>query len=305
MLKKLSALALTLAAAVPAGQAHAEVPTRAAATSCSLQAGTFNAAGDFTYQSLLASNPPRAAAGTAATGIFPAGPVRLAGSFDTDNGDSDFPVARGGNAVVGARMYNVIYAVDNQAGTTQVLTRQLIGGGWDRMIAFEDSYPAIGGRQRFEYALRADGTLLRWLVTSDVHNQQTWTARGSVAGFAAVKTMTLISQKPTYDTLLMNTKGGALYTVRIPVTTAMKTTVTKVRTSTWQGFERLLAERCGQHGTLLLGIDKDSGAGYLYAVGQAAGANTVINAIGKVPATFQSTADFRALWLDSLPLVGD
>ncbi|TCM49263.1 hypothetical protein EV648_103533 [Kribbella sp. VKM Ac-2568] len=30
-----------------------------------------------------------------------------------------------------------------------------------------------------------------------------------------------------------------------------------------------MASRCGQHGTLLLGIDKDTGAGYLYAVGHA------------------------------------
>jgi hypothetical protein len=70
--------------------------------------------------------------------------------------------------------------------------------------------------------------------------------------------------------------------------------VTKVRTSTWQVFETLIAEKCGVQSTLLLGIDKDTKTGYLYAVSHAKGAATVIQGLGKVPATFAESSYFRA-----------
>jgi hypothetical protein len=73
----------------------------------------------------------------------------------------------------------------------------------------------------------------------------------------------------------------------------MKPVVRQVRTRTWQGFETLIAEKCGQYGTLLLGIDKDTQSGYLYAVGHANGTSTVINGLGKVNATFSDLIDFR------------
>ena len=66
-----------------------------------------------------------------------------------------------------------------------------------------------------------------------------------------------------------------------------------VRGSTWQGFEQLIATKCGTNGTLLLGIDRDAKAGYLYAVGHAAGGNTVIKSLGKVPLTFSDPQYFR------------
>ena len=55
----------------------------------------------------------------------------------------------------------------------------------------------------------------------------------------------------------------------------------------------MIAEKCGNYGTLLLGIDKDTGAGYLYAVGHATGTTTVIQSLGKVPATFGDDIYFR------------
>jgi hypothetical protein len=105
--------------------------------------------------------------------------------------------------------------------------------------------------------------------------------------------MALISQTATYDTFLANTRGGALYTIRLPRTSAMKPVVKRVRDSTWQGFDALIAEKCGQYGTLLLGIDKDTQSGYLYAVGHANGTATVIQGLGKVPATFPDPVNFR------------
>jgi hypothetical protein len=105
--------------------------------------------------------------------------------------------------------------------------------------------------------------------------------------------MTLIAKKPTYDTFLANTRGGALYTIRIPSASPLKPIVTSVRTRTWQGFETLSAMACGKNGTLLLAIDKDAKAAYLYAVGHANGTATVIQSWGLVPGTFDDPAYFR------------
>ena len=66
----------------------------------------------------------------------------------------------------------------------------------------------------------------------------------------------------------------------------MVTVVKKVRSTTWQGFEFLLAENCGRQSILLAGIDKDTGSAYLYAVGHATGATTVILSLGRIPGAF-------------------
>jgi hypothetical protein len=44
---------------------------------------------------------------------------------------------------------------------------------------------------------------------------------------------------------------------------------------------------------LLLGIDKDTRNGYLYAVSHANGTATVIKGLGKVPTTFTDKTYFR------------
>jgi len=49
----------------------------------------------------------------------------------------------------------------------------------------------------------------------------------------------------------------------------------------------------GQYGTLLLAIDRGAQAGYLYAVGHANGASTVIRGLGRAPATFGDPICFR------------
>ena len=77
-----------------------------------------------------------------------------------------------------------------------------------------------------------------------------------------------------------------------------------MRTSTWQAFETLLAVKCGLSGTMLLGIDKDTSSGYVYAVGHANGLSTVIRGLGKVQGTFPDPVDFR--WgLEFDPLNGE
>jgi hypothetical protein len=105
--------------------------------------------------------------------------------------------------------------------------------------------------------------------------------------------MALISKTRTYDTFLANTRGGALYTIRISTAVPPTFVVKLVRRATWQAFEKLIAVKCGLYGTLLLGIDKDTNAGYLYAVGHGNGLSTVIQGLGKVQGTFPDPVDFR------------
>jgi hypothetical protein len=117
--------------------------------------------------------------------------------------------------------------------------------------------------------------------------------------------MTLISETATYDTFLANTKGGALYTIRIPATTPMKPVVKQVRSRTWQGFEHLVADKCGVQSTLLTGIDKDTGSAYLYAVSHANGTSTVIKGLGKVPGTYKDPVYYLNTAEGNAPLFGE
>ncbi|GAA0935869.1 hypothetical protein GCM10009554_22970 [Kribbella koreensis] len=165
---------------------------------------------------------------------------------------------------------------------------ELVGGGWANFKSLETSVYDSGSTQRHTaYGLRNDGTLLRWTTGT------TWRSTGSTAGFGSVKSMALIAKTASYDMFLANLSGGALYTIKIPTTVPMKTIVTKIRPSGWSSFEKLIANKCGASGTLLLGIDKDTKTGYTYAISHANGAATVIQSLGKVNGTFPDAVNFR------------
>jgi hypothetical protein len=230
-------------------------------------------------------------------GVYPDGAVRLSASLSIgDDGISLSFVS--GYSVLGDVLYFTNYA-SADTGADVTLTR--MGGGWGSFVALEESTYAgpTGVIRTNTYGLRNDGTLFRWTVDS----KRVWRNKASAPGFAAVKSMALISKSKTYDTFLANTRGGALYTIHIPTTSPMKPIVKQVRAATWQGFETLLAQKCGQYGTLLLGIDQDTDTGYLYAVGHATGTTTVIQSLGKVPATFPDNVNFR--WDSGTPLSGE
>ena len=166
--------------------------------------------------------------------------------------------------------------------------RWKVGGGWTpEFTYFEES--RYSGRTN-TYALRG-GVISRWTV-----DQRVWRNKATYTGYSAVKTMALISQTRTYDTFLANTRGGALYTIRIPLSGTP--VVKQVRASTWQAFDTLIAEKCGNQSTLLLGIDKDTRTAYLYAVSHANGTATVIKGLGQAGSTIR-----RLLRQDVLPLL--
>ncbi|NIK56191.1 hypothetical protein [Kribbella shirazensis] len=284
-------LSAGLGAGVGAGVGQATASTTGAGAStayCGLNLGSVTAGGDQTTQRLTGAKPPTAGARAVVPNLYTDGAVRMSGSFITQ------PTATGslrsGRVVLGDTMYQHWIELD-KAGKVTSSELARIGGGWSKFVDHETSvfndnptHP-----RNYEYALRADGVLFRWVVGDN----GSWKSYGSAPGFSAVKSMTLISKAAAYDTFLANTRGGALYTIRIPVNTAMKPVVTKVRAATWQGFETLVAGACGNYGTVVAGIDKDTKSAYLYTFGHADGAKTSITGHGKVPGTFADPSYFR------------
>lgn len=203
----------------------------------------------------------------------------------------------------GSTLYHSSYGLDAAGNSAD--GHYKIGSGWGAYLAVAaSSYRSqVGGPivRNHRYGLRNDGVLVRWTVDA----QHTWRSAGSYPGFAAVKTMTQISRTSTYDTFLATTRGGALYTIRIPVSSPMKPVVKQVRASTWGAFDYLVAERCGQQSTLLTAIDKDAGTAYLYAVGHANGTATVIRGVGKIPGTFTNPLYYLITPSTTPPLYGE
>ncbi len=281
-------LATTPAHAAPTVAATPTATTTPAAA-CELSLGSVNAGGDQQGQKITATTPPTAGSkSTQAVNVFADGVARLSSSWVIE---PEVPAtwAHYSEVVLNSTMYSAVYRT---GGSDPKVYFTRIGGGWDKFTYFEKSWYDEGAAQNFArthyYGLRNDGTLFRWQASGS-----TWRAAGSYPGFAAVNAMALISQTRTYDTFLATTRGGALYTIRIPVASPMKPIVKAVRTSTWQGIETLVAERCGQYGVVLLGIDKDTSSGYLYAVGHANGTSTVIKGLGKVPTALNGPVYFR------------
>ncbi|WBQ07358.1 hypothetical protein [Kribbella sp. CA-293567] len=251
--------------------------------------GAVTAGGDHRFQGVTAGKPPTASAAMVRPkDLYPDGAARLPSSLGFEP-VVPAGVQRTGMVALGPRMYYTSYTTDGNGDVvpgSDSLT--LIGGGWTQYHRYfeRSTYSDSSFLRQNTYALVGD-VIARWTVGKDG-----WRYYTTFPGFTSVKAMTLISQTRTYDTFLATTNGGALYTIRVS-TGATAPVVKKVRASTWQAFDALIAERCGSQGTLLLGIDQDTKTGYLYAVGHGNGAATVIQGLGKVPATFAESNYFR------------
>jgi hypothetical protein len=255
----------------------------AASAACKMQLQPVTSGGDAPNTTITAGTPPTAKT-VAGPHLFSPGAARVSSTWRWDAGSND------GYVVLGSRLYQVSWGYDEMTGELYNYQNP-VGGGWDKFTMFEQATYGSPATWIARYGLRNDGVLFRWTSWKNVRQY---------AGFSAVKAMTLISETKTYDTFLATTRGGALYTIHIPADTRLQPTVKKVRTSTWQGFETLVADRCGTQSTLLTAIDKDTGSAYLYAVGHANGTSTVIQGLGKVSGTFKDP--LVSLWrLDGAP----
>jgi hypothetical protein len=291
-----AAAALLMATIAPSVADASETKASAQATAtaaCTMVSGSVTAGGDHTARVITAGSPPTVREKSRYTDIYPDGQLRLSSLIANDSVAPSPGREYNGYVVMGTGLYSSYYLVteDGEVDRSQALNDRK-GGGWGDTTFLETSHPKDPDPWALtnNYRLRGDGTITRW----DMRGQG-WVNMQSAGGFAAVKTMALISQTATYDTFLANTRGGALYTIRLPLTSPLRPVVKKVRASGWQGFDALIAEKCGQYGTLLLGIDKETQSGYLYAVGHANGTATVIQGLGKVPATFADSVNFRHL----------
>jgi hypothetical protein len=158
-----------------------------------------------------------------------------------------------------------------------------IGSGWGAMTAIATSnYSNVAPRHANLYGLNTNGSVYRY-----VRNGVGYKSFGSFAGFKAFKAMTVISETATYDTLLMTTKAGALYTIRIPLAAGSKPVVKLIRSTGWAAYESLVVQGCGTSGgSLVVGVDHDTDSGYQYAFGKAKGTATAVTSYGKIPAVF-------------------
>lgn len=293
--RKLFRTGLALAGVAALTTAALAAPAQAASTSatgttaaCMLSAGSATLAGAQTTSS-VGGIPPVKSQGLITHGVYdqPA-KLQFTTGYIKEPNISGFDAF--GYLIHDGSLYRHSFATDGngelEPGSNNV---EFVGIGWASYKAVETSVYLSGSTQRHTaYGLRGDGTLFRWNNAGG-----SWRRTGSTAGFPSVKSMALIGKTASYDTFLANLSGGALYTIKIPTAIPMKPIVTKVRPSGWGGFEKLIANKCGVSGTLLLGIDKDAKAGYTYAISHANGAATVIQNLGKVNETFPDAVNFR------------
>ncbi|MFG1909412.1 hypothetical protein [Kribbella sp. NPDC048928] len=263
-----------------------------ASGTCSIRVGSVTAGGDHRMQTFW-TDGSRVEDKIVAKDVYPDGQVRLSATMRYGSAEEGNSEGHTGPVIMGSTMYDTSYLTPKGGGA--VITKQVtrVGPGWGVYRTLDRSTVVTATAQRdTEYALHTDGTLYRRNVTSKngVPSRQ---ITGWQSGYRGVKAMTLISQTSTYDTFLMTLTSGKLYTARLPLAGGhiIPGVVKQVRGSTWQGFESLVAAPCGT-GTLLLGIDKDTGAGYLYRVGHANGAATSIAGLGKVKGTFTDPVYF-------------
>ncbi|MFF0269298.1 hypothetical protein [Kribbella sp. NPDC004536] len=285
MIKPLGAIA---AAALVTATLVPGTATASTAASCGIAVGSVTAAGDHLELDLRSTRPPTADAPySIGQHVYPPGAVRVSASQSLANdGISIFFV--GGYSILGDALYYANYAAPGGGPIDGSVQR--VGGGWGTFVALEQTgYADTVQRRNNGYGLRNDGTLFRW----SIDNKGVWRSPASAPGFAAVKSMTLLRATKTYDLFLANTRGGGLYTILLPATVPLKPVVKLVRAATWQGFETLIAQPCGRYGFVLLGIDKDTQTGYLYAVGAPNGTSTVIQGLGKPPVKFSDPVYFH------------
>jgi hypothetical protein len=281
-----------LTAGLASAQPSSTTGASATNASCGIKLGSVTAGGDH-RQRIINADGKVVDDRIIGKDIYPDGQVRLSATLRYGSAEVGGD-AHQGPVIMASTMYDTSYLTPPGGGTVSQKQVTRVGPGWQVYRTLDRSTYVTATKQRdTEYSLHTDGTIYRRNVTykDGVPSRQ---VTGWQSGYKGVKAMTLISQTPTYDTFLMTLTSGKLYTARLPLAGGhiIPGVVKQVRGATWQGFESLAAAPCGT-GTLLLGIDKDTGSAYLYSVGHANGTATVIRGIGKVPGSFTDPVYFR------------
>jgi hypothetical protein len=164
-----------------------------------------------------------------------------------------------------------------------VPTFKRIGSGWTSFKSIATSnYNVAQPRHSYLYGLNSNGSLYRYAMIGGGFK-----ALGPLPGFRSFRAMTVISETATYDTLLMTTNTGGLYTVHIPVAAGAKPVLKLIRSTGWATYDSLAVQSCGTRGgSMIVAVDRDTKTGYQYAMSKANGTATAITAYGKIPAAF-------------------
>ncbi|TDO62471.1 hypothetical protein EV651_10685 [Kribbella sp. VKM Ac-2571] len=181
----------------------------------------------------------------------------------------------------GANLYrHTTYLRDSGAW---VPTFKKVGPGWTSFKSIATSNYSVGTpRHAYLYGLNTNGSLYRYQMVGTGFR-----GLGPIPGFRGFKTMTVISETATYDTLLMTTNAGALWTAHIPVAAGAKPVMKLIRSSGWSAYESLVVQGCGTRGgSLIVAVDHDTQSGYQYAMSKANGAATAITSYGKIPEVY-------------------
>jgi hypothetical protein len=187
----------------------------------------------------------------------------------------------------GGNLYRHKTMVDPRGAMTPKATK--VGSGWSsfKTIATSD-HTFTGPRHAYLYGLNTNGSLYRYAQIGTAVKPL-----GSFAGFKSFKAMTVVSETATYDTLLMTTTSGALYTVRIPIAATTKPVLKLIRSTGFAQYEALTVQSCGARGgSLINAIDHDTNTGYEYAFSKFTGTATAMTTIGKIPAVFNGATTF-------------
>ncbi|NUR94327.1 MAG: hypothetical protein HOV67_03610 [Kribbellaceae bacterium] len=298
MIRKTVGLAAAAVLAVGIGsaataQAQQTSTTGTTATACALRLGSVTSNGAFTSRMINATSPITVGGVRGTAGVFGAGQVQHISTFNGTllgaGGET-----RTGLTVMGGALYSSTFTVDSESQLDPHYPHNnlRIGGGWGNYRWIEQSvlqpHDAQNPSRVLLYGQRTDGTTQRW-----ESNGTGWRTTAGVGGLSTVKGIALIGRTATTETFLANTRSGSLVTVTWPTKYLAAPTSRVVRTATWQIFEQLIATKCGTDGTLLLGIDRDTKSGYLYALSHADGNRTVVKSLGKVPLTFSDPQYFR------------
>ncbi|MFD7159375.1 hypothetical protein ACFV9C_32585 [Kribbella sp. NPDC059898] len=280
-------------AATAQAQQSTSAGQSATTAACALRLGSVTSAGAFTSRMVNATSPITIGGVRGTAGVFAPNQVQHISTF-TGTPLLSTLEARSGLTVQAGALYTNSFVVDGQSQLDPHYPKNnlRVGGGWGNYRWIEQSVlqPANAGdpARVLLYGQRTDGITQRW-----VSDGGSWRITSGVGGLSTVKGIALIGRTATTETFLANTRSGALVTVTWPTKYLAAPTSKVVRGSTWQGFEQLIATKCGTNGTLLLGIDRDTKSGYLYAVGHANGGSTAIRSLGKVPLTFSDPQYFR------------
>ncbi|WP_344215300.1 hypothetical protein [Kribbella sancticallisti] len=263
---------------------------------CSLALGSLSAdSTSHTTRTITATSPVTVSPPKTTSGAFKP-PYAITSSTTFTNAVNGDRFQRWGKVISGDALYDAGYQTDfnGELDPTAPPTFRRIGGGWGAMRWVEQSTyipadPSQPGRTTL-YAQRTNGWFDRWIKSGSGWRG----AYGGIGGLSTMKSFALINRTATQDTFLVNNRNGGLYTLSvIPDKFPQGVRATAVRTRTWQVFEQMIATPCGRASTLLLGIDRDTKTGYLYAVGHHNGAATPIQGLGKVPLQFSDPLYFR------------